>query len=173
MKIFGEVRKVSHDQLSRVRRRFRVVVSGLLRRRFRVVESETTIPRCLLRREVGRRRLLGCCQIHGIQSLLSRLTRRWTLLGARLRIAMAPRQGVRGEERSDEPDSQIAGPFISISGVDSRIAAPAIYMGAGRLSCGSEMKISNRAVPKIQRQLTRCFFVKNPENHFFGLLGPK
>ena len=28
MYIFGEVRKISHDQLSRVRRRFRVVVSG-------------------------------------------------------------------------------------------------------------------------------------------------
>ena len=34
------------------------------------------------------------------------------------------------------------------------------YMGAGRLSCGPEMTISNRAVPKIQRQLTRFFFRK-------------
>ena len=48
--------------------------------------------------------------------------------------------------------------------------------GAGRLSCGPEMKISNKAVPKIQRQSTRCFFVKfpeNPENHFFGAPGTK
>ena len=43
---------------------------------------------------------------------------------------------------------------------DDQYYVSILYMGASQLSCGPEMKISNRAVPKIQRQLTRFFFVK-------------
>ena len=50
--------------------------------------------------------------------------------------------------------------YLGLRGMTNEVLA-AYEVGASRLSCGPEMTISNSAVPKIQRQLTRFFFVKN------------